>query len=173
MLSATLCGEWDDIVHEQCFQAGWINVNVVINTTARGQGWVTLVKCKRLHLLTVYKKDAAKHHHLYMNVMVKKPHRMTIKSYYKCLKEINVLAPSPPCLKDQPDCLPEIERMNVSLTPINMCNLLIHNVLAAVEDEDNCITNLMPTDPKKLVEQLSRSGMKLKLVTSEMIPEDP
>ena len=107
-----------------------------------------------------------------MSVMVKKPHCMTIESYYTCLEEFDALAPSLTCLKDQHDCPPEIECMSVSLTPVNMYNLVMHIVSAAVKDEYNCMTDLMPTDLKKLLEQLLRTEIKLKLVTSEMKPED-
>ena len=69
-------------------------------------------------------------------------------------------------------CPPEIECMNISLMSVIMCNMLMRNVLAAVEDEYNCMSDLMPTDPKKLVEQLLGNQIKLKLVTSEMKPED-
>ena len=77
-----------------------------------------------------------------------------------------------PYLKDQPDCPPEIECMNVSLTPVNMYNLLMHSVLATVEDKCNCMTDLMPADPKKLVKQVTKIETKLKLFPSKMKPED-
>ena len=41
-----------------------------------------------------------------------------------------------------------------------------------MEDEYNCMTDLMPTDPKKLVEQLTKIETKLKEVTSEISKED-
>ena len=169
MLSAALRGEWDGIVHKLCFAAGWIDDNEVASTSERGQDWDTITMYKRLYLLTVSKKDAAECHHLYMNVAVKKPYRMPIKSYHKRLKEIDALATSLPCLKDQSDFPLEIEYMNVSLEPVNMCNLLIHSILAAVEDyEYNCMTDLILTDPRKIAEKLSRIEIKLKLVTSEI-----
>ena len=64
MLSPTLCGEWDNIVQEQCFTADWINKNDVVSTPERGQDCDTLQECKRLHLLVVCKKDAVERHHL-------------------------------------------------------------------------------------------------------------
>ena len=95
------------------------------------------VECKHLHLFMVYKKDAAEQHHLYMNVTFKKQYSMTIKSYYKRLEEIDALVPSLPYLKDQHDCPSEIECTNLSLTPVNMCNLLMRSVSGAVKDEYN------------------------------------
>ena len=62
--------------------------------------------------------------------------------------------------------------MNVSLTPVNMCNLLMCGMLPTMEDNYNCTTDLMPIDPKKLVEQLTKIGTKPKEVTSEMLSED-
>eukprot|EP00957_Ditylum_brightwellii_P098914 7535104-Ditylum_brightwellii.AAC.1 len=59
MLSPTLCTEWDGIVQKHCYTAGWLDKNKVTSKENRGQDWDTLGECKRLHLLTVCKKDAA------------------------------------------------------------------------------------------------------------------
>lgn len=81
---------------------------------------------------------------------------MLIKTFYKRIKEMYDLAPSLPCLKDQPDCPPEVVRRNVSMTPFAMCSLLMRNVSVQVEDENNCMYDIAPTNPKKLVEQLTK-----------------
>ena len=172
MLSPTLRAEWDDIVQEHCFTVGWTDDQGVVSTENRGQDWDTLQECKRLHLLTVCKKDAAERHSMYMNVTVKKPSRMTIETYYKRLKELDALAPMLPCLKDQPDCPTEIERANVSLTPVAMCNLIMRSISPAMEDEYICMTELMPTNPKKFVELLTKIERKLKDVQPKKKTED-
>ena len=57
--------------------------------------------------------------------------------------------------------------------PVNMCNLLVRSISRTMEDEYNCMTDLMPTDHKKLVEQLTKEiEAKLKEVMSEMKSED-
>ena len=146
--------------------------NDVPSTTERGQDWDTPQECKCLYLSTVCKKDTTEHHHLYTNITVKKLHRMTIENFLQRLRQIDALATNLPCLKDDPDCLPEIEQMNVCLTPVMMCNLLVHSISPATEDEHNCMIDLMPTDTKKLAKQLTKVGKKLKEVMSEIKPED-
>ena len=47
MSGTALRAEWNDLVTETCFTI------VAPATQQRGQGWDALVKCKRLHLLTV------------------------------------------------------------------------------------------------------------------------
>ena len=76
---------------------------------------------------------------------------MTIKTFYKHLKELDALAPILPCLKDDPDCPLEIEHMNVPLTPVMMCNLLMGVIFPSMEDEYSYMTDLLPTEPKRLV----------------------
>ena len=107
-----------------------------------------------------------------MNVTFKKLQHRTIKSFYNRLKEIDALATSLLCMREQDDFPPEIEFMNVSLTPVNMWNLLMHSVLATVENGCNCMTDLMPTDLKKLGKQFIKIETKLKLVPSKTKPED-
>ena len=76
------------------------------------------------------------------------------------------------CLKDKQGCLAEIERKNMSLTPVAMCNLLMQSISPMMEDEYNCMTDSLPTNPKKLVELLSKIETKLKNVQAENKPED-
>ena len=86
---------------------------------------------------------------------------MTIKTFYKRLKELDALAHMLPCLKDDPDCPSEIIRMNVPLTPVMMCCLIMRVITPAMENEFCCLTDLLPTDPKKLVDQLTKIETKL------------
>eukprot|EP00957_Ditylum_brightwellii_P005901 447986-Ditylum_brightwellii.AAC.1 len=118
MLSPTLHAEWDDIVQKHCYTAGWLDKNKVASQENQGQDWDTLRECKRLHLLTVCKKNTAERHAMYMSVMVRKPPRMSLDLWYKRIKETNLLSEMLPCLKDQPDCPAEIERANVPLSNV-------------------------------------------------------
>jgi len=161
MSAAALRAEWDDIVVEHCFTTGWLDEHDAPSNEQRGQDWKTLADCKRLHLLTVCDPDAAERHDQYMNVTLKKPQRLAIKPFHKRVKELDDLAPSLPCLKDQADCPPEVERRNVSMSPFAMCGLLMRNVSVQIEDEYNCLHNIVPTNPKKLVEQLTKIETKL------------
>ena len=152
ILSPTLHSKWDDIVQEHCFTAGWIDENDVPSPDERGWDWDTLQACLCLHLLMVYKNDVAEHHHLYMNVTIKKPWHTSIKTFHKRLKELDALAPMLSCLKDDPDCLAEAESMDLPLTPVIMCNLLMRVTLPLMKDEYNCMNDLLLTDAKKRVQ---------------------
>ena len=48
----------------------------------------------------------------------------------------------------------------------------MRSVLTTMKDEYNCMTDLMPIDPKTLVEHLTKIEAELRLVTSRMKPED-
>jgi hypothetical protein len=139
MCASALQAEWDDIVAKHCFMTGWINNEDELSENFRGQSWKTLVECKRLHLLTVCDQDAAERHTIYMNVTLKKPQRLAVKPFFKRVKELDDLAPSLPCLKDQEDCPSEVERRNKSMTPFVMCRLLMRDVSIQIEDEYNCL----------------------------------
>mgnify|MGYP000875615735 FL=1 len=167
MCGPALRAEWDDIVVEHCFSKDWLDSNNLPSTEERGQSWTTLAEAKRLHLLTVCDADAAERHDQYMNVTLMKPRRLSIKPFYKRVKELDELAPHLPCLKDQPDCPKEVERRNLQMTPFAMCGLLMRNVSIQMEDEYNCLHENVPTDPKKLVDQLTRIETKVRSVAVE------
>ena len=105
MLGPVLRAEWNDIVNERCFTTGWLLLNGTPSTHERGQSWITLADCKRLHLFRVCDEDTVEHNINYMNVTLRNPPRLPIKYFYKRVKEMDDLAPSLPCLKDQLDCL--------------------------------------------------------------------
>ena len=63
--------------------------------------------------------------------------------------------------------------MTVSLTPpVAMSKLLMWSISPAIEDEYNCVTDVMPNDPKKLVELLSKIEKLKEEVKSEVSSED-
>jgi hypothetical protein len=96
-----------------------------------------------------------------MNVTLKKLQGLAIKPFFKRMKELDNLAPSLPCLKDQDDCSPEVERRNKSMTLFAMCGLLMRNVSVQIEDEYNCLHPMVPMNTKKLVKQLTKIETKL------------
>ena len=53
MSTSALYAEWDDIIREYYFTMGWLDTNNNLSSIGRGQDWMTLSGCKRLHLLTV------------------------------------------------------------------------------------------------------------------------
>eukprot|EP00957_Ditylum_brightwellii_P132510 10105217-Ditylum_brightwellii.AAC.1 len=85
-----------------------------------------------------------------MSVAVRKPPRISLELWYKCIKEMNSLAEMLPCLKDQPDYPAEIEQANVPLSNVALCNLIMRSISTTIEDEYNCISDLIPTNPDKL-----------------------
>ena len=63
--------------------------------------------------------------------------------------------------------------MTVSLTPhVAMSKLLMWSISPAIEDEYNCVTDVMPNNPKKLVELLSKIEKLKEEVKSEVSSED-
>ena len=47
------------------------------------------------------------------------------------------------------------------MSPFAMCDLLMRNVTVQIVDLYNCLHNVVPTNPKKLVEQLTKIETKL------------
>eukprot|EP00957_Ditylum_brightwellii_P032681 2477483-Ditylum_brightwellii.AAC.1 len=85
---------------------------------------------------------------------------------------MNSLAEMLPCLRDQPDCPAEIEQANVPLNNMALCNLIMRSISSVMEDEYNCISDLIPTNPDKLVEILSKIEKKIKDVQNDEKKED-
>ena len=52
----------------------------------------------------------------------------------------------------------------MSMTPIEMCCLIMRNASVRMEDEYNCLHNDVPTDPKTLLDQLTKIETKINSV---------
>jgi hypothetical protein len=113
------------------------------------------VECNA-HLLTVADEDAAKRWYMYCTVTIKKPRRLAIKPFWKSFRELDDKAPKLPCLKDIKNCPPNVTRANVSVTNFEMCTLLMRVVSDEIADEYDCLRESVPTDPKKLVKELTK-----------------
>ena len=161
MSSPTLRTKWDEIVKDIYFTKGWLNDKGDKSTVVRGQTWGTRVQCKRVHLLTVYDKDAAEHWHLYSTVMIRK-HCLAITPFWKRVRELDDKAPKLPCLKDTENCPMDVPATNVSMTGFEMCTLLVLVVSDTIADEYTYLHYSVPTQPKKLVKELTKIENKLK-----------
>ena len=153
--------EWDEIVSEYCFSPGWLQPDGTPSTINRGQTWKTLDKCKVAHLRLHTKSNASEANTHYMMVTIKKPDGMKFDPFFKRIVELDNLSILLPCLKDEVDCPPEVVRNNVKMGNVQMCNLLMRCASTAIEDEYYAITDGIPTDPKKLVEHLTRIETKV------------
>jgi hypothetical protein len=162
MSSPMLRVEWDDIVDEIYFSTGWLDDTGVKSTVECGQTWETLAKCKRAHLLTVADEDASERWYTYRTVTIKKPHRLAIKPFWNRFRELDDKAPKLPCLKDTEKCPDDVTRANVSMTNFGMCTLLMRVVSDEIADEYDFLHDSVPTDPKKLVKELTKIENKFK-----------
>ena len=162
MSSPALRAEWDDIVDEICFTKDWLDDKGVKSTVERGQTWDTLMQCKRAHLLTVCDEDAAERWYTYRTVTIKKPFRLAIKPFWKRVRELDDNAPNLPCLKDTENCPMDVTRANVSMTGFEMCTLLMRVVSHEIADEYECLHDVVPTNPKQLVKELTKIENKIK-----------
>ena len=153
--------EWDDIVADRCFSLGWLEPDGTASTVTRGQTWDELDKCKVAHLRLHTKSNASEANTHYMMVTVRKPDNMKFETFYKRIVEMDNLSVMLPCLKDEPDCPAEIVANNIKMGNVQMCNLLMRCTSTAIEDEYYAITEGIPTDPKKLVEHLTRIETKV------------
>ena len=56
----------------------------------------------------------------------------------------------------------DVTRANVSMTGFEMCTLLMRVVSHEIAAEYDCLHDSMPTDPKKMVKELTKLETRLK-----------
>jgi hypothetical protein len=73
--------QWDKIVKEMFERDTWTGVNGKTHDSARLRTWKSLMDCIELHKLTVLPADAAEKQRFYVQQVVHKPQRVTIRQY--------------------------------------------------------------------------------------------
>jgi len=73
--------QWDKIVKKMFDRDTWIGVNRKTHDGPRVRTWKSLTDCIELHKLTVLPADAAEKQRFYVQQVVRKPQRVTIRQY--------------------------------------------------------------------------------------------
>ena len=124
---------WAQIVKDACQSKNWKCVlsGKSGQTRARGQTKASFDECIRLHVLTVFRADAAEKQLEYLQHIVKKPQRMSIRTFMERMKQLNNYMSLLPTIKDSEMASEQTERANVPLSEAK----LAQTILRACPDE--------------------------------------
>jgi len=81
--------QWDKIVKEMFDRDTWVGVNWKTHDGPRLRTWKSVTDCIELHKLTVLPADAAEKQHFYVQQVVRKPQRITIRQYMSRMGVLN------------------------------------------------------------------------------------
>jgi hypothetical protein len=81
LLSGDAQSQWDRVCHEMHERDLWAAVNSQMTKGKHLRTWMSFLDCLELHKLTVFSADAAKRQRFYIQQVVRKPQRATVRQH--------------------------------------------------------------------------------------------
>ncbi len=81
LLSSDLQSQWDNVCCKMHKSDLWARINSQVNKGRRPRTWMSFQDCLELHKLTVFSADAAKRQQFYIQQVVCKPQRATVRQH--------------------------------------------------------------------------------------------
>ena len=125
LLDQSLVPKWREIVKEQCDEGGYIDLNGRKKNQKRGRNFPALKACYLQVLLQVAPQDAAERHRRYISTTVRKHESVSCPQLISRLMQLNEMTSYLPCMKQMEDSPPEMPKMNVPFSELEMCTHVI------------------------------------------------
>jgi hypothetical protein len=106
LLSDDAQSQWDRICREMYKRDLWAAVNGQVTKGRHLRTWVSFLDCLELHKLTVFSADAAKRQRFYIQQVVRKPQRATVRQHILRMGVLNDYVKHLPTLKDSSKAVP-------------------------------------------------------------------
>ncbi len=81
LLSGDAQSQWDRVCREMHERDSWAAVIGQVTKGRRPRTWISFLDCLELHKLTVFSADAAERQRVYIQQVVRKPPRATVRQH--------------------------------------------------------------------------------------------
>jgi hypothetical protein len=120
--------QWDRIVNEMHTKNPWIGINGKSNKGIRVKSWISFMDCIKLHKLTVFPADAAEKQRYYMQQMIKKPQRVTVRQFVSHMGVLNDYLAYLPTVFDSSMAITGTKKMNVPFDEADLDGIVLNSV---------------------------------------------
>jgi hypothetical protein len=131
--------------------------------------WTSFLDCLELHKLTVFSADAAKRQWFYIQQVVHKPQRATVRQHTSQMGVLNDYVEHLPTLKDSFKAVPTMKKRNIPFGEADLATIVLLSVLMSWQNEYNLNHSTVPESTCTLLPDLEaieqvmvEKGTKLK-----------
>ncbi len=143
--------QWDRIVNKMHTKNPWIGVNGKSNKGIRVKSWISFMDCIELHKLTVFLADAAEKQCYYMQQMIKKPQRVTVRQYVSCMDVLNDYLAYLPTVFDLLMAVAGTKKMNVPFNEADLAGIMFNLVPSSWVNQYNMMHSTLPKNPRAIL----------------------
>ncbi len=146
--------QWDRILNEIHTKNPWIGMNGKSNKGIHVKSWISLVDCIELHKLTVFPADAAEKQCYYMQQMIKKPQRVTVRQFVSCMGVLNDYLAYLPTVFDSSMAIAGTKKMNMLFDEADLAGIVLNLVPSSWVNQYNMMHSTLPKNPRALLNDL-------------------
>ena len=146
--------QWDKIVTEMFDRDSWIGVDGKTHDGKRVRTWKSLKDCIELHKLTVLPADAAEKQRFYVQQVVRKPQRVTIRQYMSRMGVLNDYIAHLPSIYYSPKAVSSTVKGNVIFGEGELASIILASTPQSWQNQYNLTHSTVPESPRALLPEL-------------------
>jgi hypothetical protein len=135
LLSGDLQSQWDRVCHKMHKRDSWAGVNGQVTKGRRPRMWMSFQDCLELHKLTVFSADTTKRQQFYIQQVVRKPQRVTVRQHILQMGVLNDYIRYLPTLKDSPKAVPMTKKGNIPFGKADLAMIELASVLVLWQNQ--------------------------------------
>jgi hypothetical protein len=153
--------QWDRIVNEMHTKNPWIGLNGKSNKGICVKTWISFMDCIELHKLTIFLTDAAEKQSYYMQQMIKKPQRVTVRQFMSCMGVLNDYLAYLPMVFNSTMAVAGTKKMNVPFDEADLARIMLNLIPFSWVNQYNMMHSTLPKNPRALLNDLEaiKQGM--------------
>jgi len=146
--------QWDKIVTEMFDRPTWVGINGKTREGPRVRTWQALTDCIELHKLTVLPCDAAEKQRFYVQQVVRKPQRVTIRQYMSRLSVLNDYIAHLPSIYYSSKAVASTVKGNVPFGDGELASIVLASTPLAWQNQYSLTHATVPESPRALLPDL-------------------
>ncbi len=154
LLSGNAQSQWDRVCHKMHKRDSWAAVNGQVTKGRHPRTWMSFLDCLELHKLTVFSADAAKRQRFYIQQVVHKPQRATVRQHISRMGVLNDYVKHLPTLKDSSKAVPTTKKGNIPFGKADLAAIVLASVLMSWQNQYNLNHSMVPESTRTLLPDL-------------------
>jgi hypothetical protein len=154
LLSGNAQSQWDCVCHEMHKRDSWAAVNGQVTKGRPPRMWTSFLDCLKLHKLTVFSADAAKRQQFYIQQVVPKPQRATVRQHISRMGVLNNYVKHLPKLKDSSKAVPTTKKGNIPFGKADLAAIVLPSVPMSWQNQYNLNHSMVPESTRTLLPDL-------------------
>jgi hypothetical protein len=143
--------QWDHVCRKMHERDSWAAVNGEVTKGRHPQMWMSFLYCLELHKLTVFTADTAKRQRFYIQQVVHKPQRATVRQQISRMGVLNDYVKHLPTLKDSSKAVPTMKKGNIPLDEADLAAIVLSSVPMLWQNQYNLNHSTVPESTRTLL----------------------